>query len=332
MVRLAANKLQLDALPSWFWNLPKLSWLAIAGNIDSNTEEGEERQAVNIIKWTDLHIMEKLGEGASGIIYKAKLLQHPREVEINEKVEREFVAVKIFKGGKTSDGLPADEMKASEAAGSHFCSFEVIGRISEAPSGQLGLVMPLIPEEFKILGGPPSFTSVTRDTFESQKTFTVNMIMRILTGISSVCAHLHGRGISHGDIYAHNILVNDEGTPLLSDFGAASFYRRVDTEGPGADKSDVRGNPMESFEVRAFGCLIDDLISRVDSAVDAVDERDTCDASGSSLPACERRDTLEALKVLHYECTSRDRANRPSFISINQRLLKMASNSYKKML
>ena len=34
-----------------------------------------------------------------------------------------IVAVKLFKGGKTSDGLPEDEMKAAQAAGGHPCSF-----------------------------------------------------------------------------------------------------------------------------------------------------------------------------------------------------------------
>ncbi len=36
-------------------------------------------------------------------------------------------------------------------------------------------------------------------------------------------AHLHGRGISHGDFYAHNILWREDGACLLGDFGAASF-------------------------------------------------------------------------------------------------------------
>jgi hypothetical protein len=49
--------------------------------------------------------------------------------------------------------------------------------------------------------------------------------------------------------------VNQEAFPLLSDFGAANFYDRKDIQVSKA---------IERMEVRAFGCLIDDLISRID--------------------------------------------------------------------
>ncbi|RJT64135.1 protein kinase, partial [Escherichia coli] len=41
--------------------------------------------------------------------------------------------------------------------------------------------------------------------------------------LAALMAHLHGRGISHGDFYAHNILWREDGACLLGDFGAASF-------------------------------------------------------------------------------------------------------------
>ena len=119
-------------MPEWFWNLPKLSWLAVAGNIASINDEKKVKSSVNIIEWSDLIILEKLGEGASGVIFKAKLQEKKSSEKVSDtddkdsqKIEDQFVAVKIFKGGKTSDGLPEDEMKASEAAGSHPNSFEV---------------------------------------------------------------------------------------------------------------------------------------------------------------------------------------------------------------
>ncbi len=57
--------------------------------------------------------------------------------------------------------------QASEAIGSHPSFIKVLGRVQGAPDGQLGLVFPLIShEEFSVLGGPPSFESVTRDTYQ----------------------------------------------------------------------------------------------------------------------------------------------------------------------
>jgi hypothetical protein len=78
LIRLAANDLPLKGLPNWLSTLPKLSWLAIAGNDNVHilTEDKEENKGVHLINWEDLEILEKLGEGASGIIYKAKYLRY----------------------------------------------------------------------------------------------------------------------------------------------------------------------------------------------------------------------------------------------------------------
>lgn len=329
MVRLAANKLKVFSFPEWFWKLPKLSWLAIAGNLDNldekagTTSEGlssslsDSVATTNLIEWTDLEVMDKLGEGASGIIYKAKW--NGQDIKpIDGKTASNIVALKIFKGGKTSDGLPEDEMKASEAAGSHPCSLEVLGRTINAPDGQLGLVMPLIPSEYSILGGPPSFDSVTRDTFEAGKSFKLAEIVRILTGVSSVCAHLHGRGISHGDIYAHNILVTGEGKPLLSDFGASYFYNRGPDDAHGAIGSSAIPASIEAFEVRAFGCLMEDLLDRARDEVDERSVSDSAEGNGRkrSITGLLHSDVIATLRSLQTACTISDVLERPTFKSL----------------
>ena len=52
----------------------------------------------------------------------------------------------------------------------------------------------------------------------------------------------------HGDLYAHNILINmQEMHCYFGDFGAATFY-----EGKSA--------LYEKLEVRAFGCLLEDML------------------------------------------------------------------------
>ena len=58
----------------------------------------------------------------------------------------------------------------------------VLGRVIHAPDGQQGLVLPLIPPEYTILGGPPSFESVTRDVYPPTQRFSGTIIMRILKG------------------------------------------------------------------------------------------------------------------------------------------------------
>ncbi|KAL5521151.1 hypothetical protein ACEPAG_9073 [Sanghuangporus baumii] len=52
------------------------------------------------------------------------------------------------------------------------------------------------------------------------------LILGTIRGI----AHLHSLGIVHGDIKARNILISDDGQPLLSDFGLTSFANIEDRD------------------------------------------------------------------------------------------------------
>ena len=104
LIRLAAN--QLEALPEWLLTLPKLSWLAFGGNLGQSFK----LQNPIDIQWQDLTLGDRLGEGASGIIHGAGWQNEDGRLD---------VAVKIFKGAVTSDGLPEAEMQACLAAGSH---------------------------------------------------------------------------------------------------------------------------------------------------------------------------------------------------------------------
>ena len=272
LIRLAAN--QLDSLPEWLLTLPKLSWLASSGNL----EQSFKSQNPIDIRWQDLILGDRLGEGASGIIHSA--------IWQNEG-DRLNVAVKIFKGAVTSDGLPESEMQACLAAGSHENLVGVLGQIVNHPLGQRGLVLPLLDREFEILGGPPNFESCTRDTFEIDRTFTPSFILKIAQGIASATTHLHDRGISHGDLYAHNILVNRSGKPVLSDFGAASFY----------EPRSVLGLKLEQVEVRAFGCLLEDLLDR-----------------------CAGNDSTSMLRQLQKSCLQPTLSLRPTFEVILRQL------------
>ena len=178
-----------------------------------------------------------LGEGASGVIHHAHWHAEP-------------VAVKIFKAAVTSDGLPASEMAASLAAGAHENLIQVLGKISNHPDGRNGLVMSLIVPDFTNLAGPPDFDTCTRDVYDEGEMFELSQVISMAYGLASVAAQLHGRRIMHGDFYAHNVLRNGQGDCLLGDFGAAFIY----PEGAG----------LEAVEVRAFGCLLEELLERCD--------------------------------------------------------------------
>lgn len=255
LLRLSANEFErlADALPDRLLALPRLAWLAHAGNPYGNAQEAQAAQA-RPIAWSALQLDEQLGEGASGVIHEA-LWQH-------HDAPPQTVAVKLFKGTMTSDGLPRSEMAASIAAGTHPQLVGVEGRIDGHPEGIQGLVMPVIPPRYRVLAGPPSLASCTRDVYADDRRFTASQARCIARGVASALAHLHERGVAHGDLYAHNILVDDEGHSLLGDFGAAAFLPADDAP---------RREALERMDRRALGWLFEELAQRCDDprALDA---------------------------------------------------------------
>ncbi len=235
LLRISANNIKV--LPHWLMRLPKLSWLTYSGNPCSAGQQNN--QVLKEISWSDLELKEQLGEGASGIISKAIF-----------KPQKKEVAVKVFKGEVTSDGLPLSEMNACALAGNHTSLVTLLGKVIHHPQQKDGLVFELIPNTFKNLGKPPSFISCTRDVIDEGTQFTKKEIFNTLLHTASVLKQLHSKGIMHGDFYAHNLMIDSDANVLLGDFGAATLY----------DLNSLNALLHEQIDVRAFGCLIDDLL------------------------------------------------------------------------
>ncbi len=283
LLRIAANA--LTELPDWLLRLPRLAWLAYAGNpfceaVDEALQQGAQ---VAPVDWTALELAQVLGEGASGVIYRAEWADSGR---------RRDVAVKLFKGAVTSDGLPRNEMAACVEAGAHPNLIPILGRLEAHPDATEGLVMALIDSGFRSLAGPPSLESCTRDIYPAGTRFTPEVALAIARGIASAAAHLHGRGILHGDLYAHNILHCGQGRVLLGDFGAASCVPPHDRQAAEA---------LQRIEVRAFGCLLEELLA-------------ACDEADRSSPA------LQPLAALQARCLADSPDNRPLFAEVVQAL------------
>ncbi len=242
LLRISANR--LGAFPKWLFELPRLSWIAFSGN--PATYKSRRNVSIASYDWKEFTMQEVLGEGASGLISKAAW-----------NTKKEEVAIKVFKGEVTSDGWPEDEMAISIAVGKHERLVEVLGRIKNHWEGKNGLVMKLISPVYTNLGNPPSLETCTRDVFEEGSHYSGAELLMMAKQIVAVSLALHRKGINHGDLYAHNILVNksvdEKAECLLSDFGAATFY----------DINSELAPLIERIEVRAYGCLLEDLYQLV---------------------------------------------------------------------
>ena len=286
LLRLSANR--FEALPAWLGQLPRLSWLGFSGNPCSDARERSAQASVHTpsVRWDALEIREMLGSGASGVIHRA--------IWRDGGAARD-VAVKVFKGALTSDGLPHSEMVAWLAAGSHASLIGVLGRIVGHPENAEGLVMPLVDASYTVLAGPPSMQSCTRDVYDLGLSLSSEAARRVALSVASAASQLHARGILHGDLYAHNILHNGRGDALLGDFGAATF----------CDPDNGPGQHFESLDVRAFGCLLEELVDRFEPH----------DAAGS---------IRNALAALRDACLQTDPAARPSFTDLCASLAALA--------
>ncbi|KAK3348429.1 outer arm dynein light chain 1 [Neurospora tetraspora] len=336
LLRLSANR--FESIPEWLFNLPKLAFLSFAGNpcvkeqTSAATAKAGKRFDLERIEWKNLQVQETLGEGASGVISRGLWKQSEEYAE--------EVAIKVFKGGVTSDGTPKDEMAAVLAAGFHEGLITVLGRVvghpdevveggeggaaegeEEKKKFQGGIVMQLIPEYYSALGLPPSFDTCSRDCFPEDASLSAAEALGMLTGIAGAAAHLHQRGIAHGDLYAHNILASKaDRHALLGDFGAATIY--------GTDEDIYAG--MEKLEVLAFAHLLEDVLGLIrrekekkstqtpeaKMAIEVADAAPPAFRDSSELTEEEEEAIAQGLEKLQLQCADPQVNSRPSFEDI----------------
>lgn len=269
LIRLSSNR--FDALPPWLAALPRLAWISWGAN---PCEREIEATAAAPVSFADLDLGPVLGEGASGRVHRA--LWRAGDAA-------RPVAVKLFKGAMTSDGLPAREMAACLAAGAHPHLTAALGRLTDHPDGAQALLMPLLPPHWRRLADPPSFESCSRDVYDEGLRLSPDAARRLLRGVAAAVAHLHARGLMHGDLYAHNILWDGgAGEATLSDFGAACAL-------PSDAAGGAAGDSWRRVEVRAFGLLLEEVLAR----------------------AAPQAASLEKLRALARACVQEDARARP---------------------
>jgi len=303
LLRASANR--LERVPGWLTELPRLAWLALAGNAlgwtfaEGFAKDFAQDAPLPDVPWTSLTLGPLLGEGASGHIHRVEAAGWPQPL-----------ALKLFKGAVTSDGLPQDELVACLAAGQHPTLTTPVARLSQHPTQAQGLLMPLIPPAHINLAGPPSLQSCTRDVYPSDFRLSTELALSIACDVADALAHLHQRGVMHGDLYAHNILIDPvHGQARLGDFGAATRLP--------AQPSDVcRG--LLALEVRALGCLLEELGAAASSGTAAKADMPPAAHKHSHAQAIDP--TIQALLGLAAACLSERPPERPGVADVAEAL------------
>lgn len=265
LLRVAANSMSF--VPEWLKELPRLAWYSDAGNLMQGTHEITSLQEYRA---DDIAFGELLGESSKNQVYQAT-------------INGNQVAVKLFGKGITTDGLPEDDIQASLLAGSHSGLIGALGVYRD--ENCTGLVMPLIPASYRVLANPPDFATLTRDVYMLDTTMSTMQSETIARDVAEALRHLHTQGVMHGDVYAHNILVNGDGHAVLGDFGAASLY----------DPADRAEAWRQQLDVLGFGRLVEEL-------------------------ARHTREDAARLQAISAYCTKSSGSERPTFAQLCEEL------------
>jgi eukaryotic-like serine/threonine-protein kinase len=139
-----------------------------------------------------------VGEGATACVYEAE-----------DTVLQREVAVKVFRqpdiGDTASERIDEETRILGSLAHPHLLPVFDSGRGAD---GHRFIVMPLV-------RGTTLARELTRGPLEPRE------VKRIGEALAGALAHIHERGIVHRDVKPSNVLLAEDGTPYLADFGFA---------------------------------------------------------------------------------------------------------------
>lgn len=185
-------------------------------------------------------VIEKLGEGGMGTVWRAEQLSTNRQVALK------MMRPGLFGSEKAQSRFEREVELAARLEHPH------IARIYESalPKGLYYYAMELI--EGKDL-----------DKYIKDRKFTQRQILEMFLTVCSAVQHAHQRGVIHRDLKPSNIIVTDDGQPHILDFGLAKAFLESDTGQTISIDGDVLGTPTYMSPEQAAGCL-DAIDTRTD--------------------------------------------------------------------
>ncbi|MFQ5511982.1 MAG: protein kinase [Candidatus Krumholzibacteriia bacterium] len=156
-------------------------------------------------------ILEKLGEGGMGVVYKAQDLKLPRFVALK------FLPPHLSASPDAKKRFIHEAEAASSLEHSNVCA---IHEIDASPDGRTFIVMPCYEGESlqeTIKRGPMSVDEV------------ITIAIQVAAGLASA----HEKDIIHRDVKPANVFVTKDGTPKVLDFGLAVLGGQTRLTRPG---------------------------------------------------------------------------------------------------
>ncbi|MBN2356282.1 serine/threonine protein kinase, partial [candidate division KSB1 bacterium] len=144
-------------------------------------------------------ILEKLGEGGMGRVYRAK------DTRLGRMVALKFLPLELTRDSKVKQRFIREAQAASALQHENICT---IHDIDETPDGQLFIVMDF-------------YTGRTLNEIVSKGPLPLDRAIDIAIQIAAGLNEAHKKGIIHRDLKSANIMVTETGRAKMLDFGLA---------------------------------------------------------------------------------------------------------------
>ena len=196
--------------------------------LDGENDEASEPTVARMLKdFGDYELLEEIGRGGQGVVYRA------RQKSLNRIVALKVIGLAHW---ATEAHVKRFRLEAEAAASLEHPGIVPIHEVGERDGAcyfSMGLVE----------GGQ-------LDAFAKREPIPIRNAAELIAKLARTVSYAHEHGILHRDIKPGNILLDAEGEPHLTDFGLA---RLVETESTVTRTMEVLGTPSYMAPEQAVG-------------------------------------------------------------------------------
>ena len=176
-----------------------LAATVISGPQEAAPSRATMRQALRDATLGEYEILNELGRGGMATVFLA------HDISLDRKVAIKVMAPHLLEGEGMAERFKLEARTAAQLSHPHIIPIYAV----KETANMLYFVMKFV--EGKELG----------DVMRRTGQLPIPMVKDILTKVGSALGYAHRRDVVHRDIKPGNIMIDEEGTPVVTDFGIA---------------------------------------------------------------------------------------------------------------